>query len=71
MHTVFVFLRNKYNYNSLLTLLAHLKVNHSVVLPKLEYCTAVWDPHQSILINELEKLQGFAGKVVTKDWKAS
>ena len=53
------------------TPLAHQKIYRSVVLPKLEYCAAVWDPHQSILIDELEKVQGFAGKVVTKDWKAS
>ena len=52
------------------TPLARQKIYRSVVLPKLEYCAAVWDPHQSILIDELEKVQGFAGKVVTKDWKA-
>ena len=52
------------------TPLAREKIYRSVVLPKLEYCIVVRDPHQSIIIDELKKVQGFAGKVVTKDWKA-
>ena len=47
------------------------KIYSSVVLSKLDYCGAVWDPHWSTLINELETLQKFVGKVVCKDWKAS
>ena len=43
------------------------KIYSSVVLPKLDYCGAVWDPHQSTLINKLESVQKLAGKVVYKD----
>ena len=35
----------------------------------MEYCSSVWDPHQSTLISGLESVQKFAGRVVTQDWK--
>ncbi len=34
-----------------------LKIYRSTVLPKLEYCAAVWDPHQSTLTKQLENTQ--------------
>ena len=40
------------------------------VLPKLDYCSTVWDPHSSTDINRMENVQKFAGKVITKQWKA-
>ena len=48
---------------------ARNKLYRSAILPKLEYCSSVWDPHQSTLISGLESVQKFAGRVVTQDWK--
>ena len=42
----------------------------SAILPKLEYCCSVWDPHSTTLTNELEKTQKFAGRVITKNWNS-
>ena len=42
----------------------------SVILPKLEYCASVWDPHQTTLQAKLESTQKFAGRVITKNWNA-
>ena len=39
--------------------------------PHLEYATAVWDPHQSKDIQELESVQCFACRVCTKSWDDS
>ena len=35
------------------------------VLPKLDYCSTVWDPHSSTDINRLENVQKCAGEVIT------
>ncbi len=40
------------------------------VLPKLEYCITVWDPHQSTLTKKLENTQSFACKIITKERKS-
>ena len=45
-------------------------IYRSTVLPKLEYCAAVWDPHQSTLTKKLENTQSFACKIITKEWKS-
>ena len=42
----------------------------TAVLPKLDYYSTVWDSHSSTDINRLESMQKFAGKVITKQWKA-
>ena len=42
----------------------------TLVLPKLDYCSSVWDPHTMTLINSLESVQGFAAKMCTKTWSA-
>ena len=45
-------------------------IYRSTVLPKLEYCAAVWDPHQSTLTKKLENTQSFACKIITNKWKS-
>ena len=40
----------------------------SVVLPVLDYGSAVWDPHQAKYITQLERTQRFAARVVTGRW---
>ena len=53
---------------------AHTPARHTIyksaILPKLEYCCSVWGPHSTTLINELEKTQNFAGRVITKNWNS-
>ena len=39
-----------------------------LVLPHLDYCSAVWDPSTITLINKLESVQKFVAKLVTKCW---
>ena len=34
---------------------------------ELQIVCSVWDPHSTTLINELEKTQKFAGRVITKN----
>ena len=38
----------------------------SAILPKLEYCSSVWDPHHQSEIDALEGVHKFASKVVTR-----
>ena len=38
------------------------------IRPHLEYATAVWDPHLSKDILELESVQRFACRICTKSW---
>ena len=40
------------------------------VLPKLDYCCAVWDPHQVTYRSQLENIQKFAGRIITKNWSS-
>ena len=42
----------------------------SLILPKLEYCSCVWDPHTALLIDSLESVQSFAAKLCSKRWSA-
>ena len=44
------------------TVLSHLYL----VLPKLDYCNSVWDPHAVTQIDRLESVQRFAAKLCTK-----
>ena len=46
------------------------QIYRTAVLPKLDYCGAVWDPHHHTDIKKLESVQKFAGKIVTKQWRA-
>ena len=43
------------------------KIYRTAVLPKLDYCGAVWDPHHH---TDMESVQKCAGKIVTKQWRA-
>ena len=38
------------------------------MLPILDYCSCVWDPHLSGNVNKLEKVQTFAARLVTGKW---
>ena len=40
------------------------QIYRATVLPKLEYCCAVWDPHYATDIDALESVQKFAGRVI-------
>ena len=42
------------------------KLYSSVILPKLEYCCSVWDPHQRKCIDKLDSDQRYACGVTTK-----
>ena len=42
----------------------------SLVLPLLDYCSAVWDPVFLNSISKLEKVQSFAARLVTGRWDA-
>ena len=44
------------------------KLYSSVILPKLEYCCSVWDPHQRKCMYKLDSVQRCACRVTTKDW---
>ena len=43
----------------------------ALVLPKLDYCSCVWDPATSTLINRMESVQKFAAKLCMKRWSDS
>ena len=44
----------------------------ALVLPKLDYCSCVWDPASSTTLTEkLESVQRFAAKLCTKRWSDS
>ena len=49
----------------------HHKIYNSVILPKLEYCAAVWDPYFATNKSSLENVQKFAGKIITNQWNSS
>ena len=44
------------------------KIVQTTILPKLEYCSAVWDPHQKQDIARLDSAQQFAGRMVLRNW---
>ena len=44
--------------------------NRSTILPKLDYCCAVWDPHHSNETTALDRVQRFAGRVITHQWQS-
>lgn len=44
------------------------KLYKSVVLPHLDYCSCVWDPHQITYVNKIEHIQSFAARIVTNNW---
>ena len=46
------------------------QIYRAAVLPKLEYCASVWDPHHLKDINAVDRVQKFAAKVITCEWKS-
>ena len=46
------------------------KLYSSVILPKIEYCSSVWDPHQAKYISMLESVQKFGCRVISKEWNS-
>ena len=44
----------------------HALLYRTAVLPKLEYCGSVWDPHLASDVTSLEKIQKFAARIVTR-----
>ena len=42
----------------------------TLVLPVLGYCSPVWDPQQKGLLSLLDRVQGFAARLVTGRWSA-
>ena len=46
------------------------KLYSSMLLPKLEYCSSVWDPHQAKYISMLESVQKFGCRVISKEWNS-
>ena len=46
------------------------KIVHTTILPKLEYCSVVWDPHHKQDIAKLDSVQKFAGRMVLQNWTA-
>ena len=53
------------------TRVARERLYVSTVLPYLDYCSLVWDPHQLKNIAKLNSVQAFASKVVLQNWSAS
>ncbi len=47
------------------------QIYRTTTLPKLEYCCAVWDPHQQVHKQSLENVQKFAARVITTNWTAT
>ena len=43
---------------------------NSVILPLLDYYSSIWDPHALGDINQLESVQAFATKIITKNWQS-
>ena len=43
----------------------------SLVLPTLDYCSSLWDPHHATHVDRLESVQRFAAKIVSKRWNRS
>ena len=43
----------------------------STVLPYLDYCSSVWNPHHQKNIAKLNSVQAFASKVVLQNWSLS
>lgn len=57
--------RNLYHCNTKTKDIAY----KALIRPKLEYCSAIWDPHQKINQDKLEKVQNRAARFVMQDYK--
>lgn len=45
------------------------KLYKALVLPILDYCDCVWDPHLAYNVQRLDRVQGFAARLVSGKWK--
>ena len=43
----------------------------SLVLPTLDYCLSLWDPHFAIYSKKLESVQTFTTRIISKNWRGS
>ena len=59
--------RTFYQYASQSTL---LKLYLSHVRPLLEYASELWDPHQKVLVDSLERVQKFGLRMSCKQWRS-
>ena len=48
-----------------------LQLYKSLVLPILHYCLPLWDPHYGIHSKQLDSIQTFAARVISKSWRGS
>ena len=48
-----------------------MQLYKSLVLPILDYCSCVWDPHFATHENKLESVQALAAKIATKQWNSN
>ena len=48
-----------------------LQLCKSLVLPTLDYCSSLWDPHYAIYSKKLESVQTFAARIISKSWRSS
>ena len=48
-----------------------IQLYKSLVLPILDYCSCVWDPHFATHENKLESVQALAAKIATKQWNSN
>ena len=48
-----------------------LQLYKSLVLPTLDYCSSLWDPHFAIHSKKLESVQSFATRIISKSWRGS
>lgn len=46
-------------------------IYRSAIFPWVNYYSAIWDPHQECYKSELENVQKFAGRVITRQWKST
>ena len=47
------------------------QVYKSFVLPNLDYCSSLWDPNHSTIIEKLESVQKLAARIVTREWHSN
>ena len=50
---------------------ALLRLYKSLVLPTLDCCSSLWDPHYAIYSKKLESVQTFAARIISKNWRGS
>ena len=54
-----------------LSITAKIHLYESCIIPLLDYCCCVWDPHLLKYIEELQSVQLFAFKIIANNWTTS